>query len=209
MTTTHLTRTQRRLQRELSEIAALTMIDYEEIEKRPAAKRTAVLETMKREIVRGEVVGSYAMLDEAIGSKLCEYFFGSAEFIKLWRTRRFERFNYYVLERLSFLNKVALVRDVYEIPSPIPDRIEQLNNLRNAMAHNFFPENIRAFRELAKKQKRKATITWRGKDILTIDGLKTFIHDVEELRRFFAGQVRRKHRARMSTPASGSEGTTR
>jgi hypothetical protein len=45
--------------------------------------------------------------------------------------------------------------------------------LRNAVAHSFFPMNKRDF-------KRTKKVTYKGKDVFTIEGLKTFDNDTRE-----------------------------
>lgn len=189
-----LTRKQKTLLSDLRAIARLTTIDYEDIRTYPRASRTATLKYMIREIARGEVVGWYTWVDEALGSKLVEYFFGGRDFIRLWKTKRFQRFNYFVLERLYPLQKLALVRDVYEIPKTYLDMIERLNNLRNAMAHSFFPENTKAFKQAADKEGRRSTVTWKGNDVFSAPGLSAFDRNMDELHLFLTKGIKRKRR---------------
>ena len=35
--------------------------------------------------------------------------------MKLWKTRKFERFNYFILEKMSLMEKLAFVKDVYMV----------------------------------------------------------------------------------------------
>jgi hypothetical protein len=76
----------------------------------------------------------------------CDYMFGKSGFIKLWKTKRFERFNYFILEKMSLMEKLAFVKDVYLVPKAIAANIEAINAIRNAVAHAYFPENLRAYR---------------------------------------------------------------
>jgi hypothetical protein len=62
--------------------------------------RTTVLEVMKRELIRGEVVGQYTLIDDILSTELCKYFLPGNDMIKQWKTKKFKRFNYYVIERL-------------------------------------------------------------------------------------------------------------
>ena len=108
--------------------------------------RTVVLQAITREIVRGEVVSQYTLIDEWLGSKICHYVFDSKRFGKLWKTKKFERFNYFALEKMSLMEKLAFVKDVYAVSKAIASDIEGINAIRNALAHAFFPENLRAYR---------------------------------------------------------------
>jgi hypothetical protein len=54
------------------------------------------------------------------------------------------------------------------MPRGIVAYVEKLNDLRNAVAHSFFPENLRGIRR-----------TYRGIDIFTIDGFSKLREDRE------------------------------
>jgi len=99
-----------------------------------------------RELIRGEVVTKYTLIDERLSSAICRYMFEGGKFMKLWKTKRFERFNYFILEKMSLMEKLAFVKDVYNIPKRLAADIEAINAIRNALAHAFFPENLRAHR---------------------------------------------------------------
>src|SRR5260370_8123785 len=68
------------------------------------------------------------------------------KFMRRWRTKKFERFNYYILEKMSLLEKLAFVKDVYQVRKPVSADIESINAICNALAHAFFPENLKAHR---------------------------------------------------------------
>src|SRR4029453_11898946 len=102
------TRKQKRLMDELDKIYARLVLDYWDIEDMEPAARTPVLESTRREIIRGEVIGQYTLIDEHLGSKICHYLFPTQrQFQKLWKTQRF-----------------ALVKDVYAVPKSIASTIE-------------------------------------------------------------------------------------
>jgi hypothetical protein len=82
-----------RLRRELDAIAETIGIDYWNILDREAAARTPVLEVIKRELIRGEIVTEYTLVDDLVATKICEYFFPGRGMISLWKTKRFRRFN--------------------------------------------------------------------------------------------------------------------
>src|ERR1035441_1927368 len=145
----HLTRTQKRLVDDLNKIMSAVGLDYWNILDRDPEydeHRTVVLQAITREIVRGEVVSQYTLIDEQLGSKICRYMFENKAFMKLWKTKKFERFNYFIVEKMSLMEKLAFVKDVYMVPKAIAAEIEPINAIRNARAHAFFPENLRASR---------------------------------------------------------------
>jgi len=61
-----LTQKQQRLGNDLGEIARIVRVDYWNILERERAARTPVLEVMKRELIRGEVVGQYTLIDDLL-----------------------------------------------------------------------------------------------------------------------------------------------
>jgi len=150
------------------------------------ADRTAVtpyLESMRRDIVRGAILSRYVFFDELLSDIACIYFFGRRDFIKLWRTKKFKRFNYYVIEKLSLLHKLDLVGDIKPVPKDVQRYVRTLNDLRNALAHSFYPENLRGNRT-----------RYKDTDVFTLDGFKHFSEDgkgAEEclLRRAFGKRV--------------------
>jgi len=69
-----LTPKQRRLIDELHEISSIVRVDYWNIRDREREARTPVLEVMKRELILGEVVGQYTLIDDLLSTELCRYF---------------------------------------------------------------------------------------------------------------------------------------
>jgi hypothetical protein len=191
-----LTAKQRRLTRELEEISKVVRVDYWNILQRERAARTPVLEVMKRELILGEVVGQYTLIDDLLSTELCRYFLPGKNLIVQWKTRKFRRFNYYVIERLYLTQKLAFLKDVYNVPKPISSKIEEINALRNAMAHAFFPENLRAYQMKGRPAPRKPiTVRYRGHDLFTAGGVKTFVDDCSEVVDFLFLQLKRRRRA--------------
>jgi len=128
---------------------------------------------MKRQLVRGEVVERYTLVDEEMTVVLAHYFFGTnADFIRLWKTKKFKYVNNYVLEVLSLMEKLRFVREIFPLHKSVIADIERLNNLRNGIAHSYFPENLRS-----------AKPTWKGKDIFSVGGLKAFQEDMYAVHR--------------------------
>jgi len=121
------------------------------------------------------VVLQYTLVDEFLSNILCHNFFGrKASFIRLWKTKRFRNFNYFVIEKLSLMEKLAFVKALKKLPKSVTSDVERLNALRNGIAHAFFPENLRSSKP-----------TWKGKDIFTVEGLTAFVEDIAELTEFF------------------------
>lgn len=170
-----LTAKQRRLVHELVDIASLVKVDYTDIRsyKRPA--RTQLLEMMLRKLIISEVVTSYTLTDEHLNLVICHYFFGKkANFIRLWKTKRFKLFNYHILEELPLLAKLRFVKSIWNVPKTIAADIERLNSLRNGLAHAFFPENL-----------RRSKPEWKGKKIFAAEGLRRFLDDMAVLDKYF------------------------
>lgn len=124
------------------------------------------LKYVRNEIIRAAVVTDYTYVDELLGTIIARYFFGQQNWQKLWRTKRFKRFSYYILERLYLLQKLDLVRDLRPIPRDVIQFVERLNSLRNALAHAFFPENLRGHRT-----------TYNRTDIFSIEGFRSYAED--------------------------------
>jgi hypothetical protein len=175
-----LTRKQRQMVRELDQIAALLRLNYHEIHEYERDSRSPRLQLVKDHFIRGEIVLSYTFIDEYLSMFLRDHFFGGrrANYRRLWKTKRFRNFNYFVIEKLSLMEKLAYVRAIRKVPKSVRQNIEQLNSLRNGLAHAFFPENLRS-----SKPKRK------GLDIFSIQGIQRFVEDMADLDDFFVRRV--------------------
>ncbi len=199
----YLTRTQKRLVEDLDKIMSVAGLDYWNILDRDPAydqHRTVVLQAIMREIVRGEVVSQYTLIDEQLGSTICNYMFDNKKFMRLWKTNKFERFNYFILEKMSLMEKLAFVKDVYRVSRTIAADIENINAIRNALAHAFFPENLRAYRTKHGSAFRKLTgPRYKGVDIFTFDGLDRFLDDSHRVVQFLITDIRRKPGKKLST----------
>jgi hypothetical protein len=188
-----LTKKQRELRKELDAIAETIGVDYWNILDREAAARTPVLEVIKRKLIRGEIVGQYTLVDDLVATKICEYFFPGRGMISLWKTKRFRRFNYYILERLYLVQKLAFLKDVYRVPKNIAATIEEINTLRNAMAHAFFPENLRAYQMKGRPAPRKPiSVRYKGEDAFTRVGIQKFDDDCSNVVDFLLRKIKRR-----------------
>lgn len=202
----YLTRTQKRLVADLDKIMSAAALDYWNILDRDPKydqHRTIVLQAIMREIVRGEVVSQYTLIDEFLGNKLCHYMFEHKQFPSLWKTKKFERFNYFILEKMSLMEKLAFVKEVCAVSKGIAADIESINAIRNALAHAFFPENLRAYRSKPGGTFRKfAGPRYKGVDIFTFDGFDRFLADSRRVAEFLIMDIRWKKAKRASTSRS-------
>ena len=170
-----LTPKQRRLIKELDDIYSLLVMDYWNIEKYSKEDRTALLELQKSKAIRGAVVMQYTFIDDMLNCEICKYFFGSNKSpIQLWKTKKFQNFNHYILENLYLLQKLELVKAFARVPKSIVADIEKLNALRNAIAHAFFPENLRRYKPV-----------YKGKDIFTLEGIELYTEDMQRVNDYF------------------------
>jgi hypothetical protein len=198
----YLTRTQKYLVADLDKIMSAARLDYWNILDRddvPPEYRTTVLQVITREIVRGEVVSQYTLIDERLGSKICSYMFDNKKFMSLWKTKKFERFNYYILEKMSLMEKLAFVKDVYKVPRSIAADIESINAIRNGLAHAFFPENLRVHRTKHGSAFHKLSgPRYKGVDIFTFDGFDRFLDDAGRVVQFLITDIRRRKNKKAS-----------
>jgi hypothetical protein len=202
-----LTRAQKRLVGDLNKIMIAAGLDYWNITDRTERYRTTILQVIIREIVRGEIVSRYTRIDEQVGSKICNYMFDGKSFLKLWKTKKFERFNYFVLEKMSLMEKLAFMKDIYNVPRSIASDIEGINAIRNAVAHAFFPENLRAYRtKRGSSFYRLSGPHYKGLDVFTFEGFNRFRTDAEEVTQFLITDIRRRRvrTAKLPTKALSS-----
>jgi hypothetical protein len=191
-----LTQRQRKLMDELETITSIVRVDYWNIRDRKKDVRTPVLEVMKRELIRGEVIGQYTLIDDLLSTGVCLYFLPGRDLIKQWKTKKFRRFNYYVIERLYMTQKLAFLKDVYDVPKEIAGKIEEINALRNALAHAFFPENLRVYQMKGRPGPRKPVIVrYKGQDLFSIEGVIAFVEDCSKVTDFLLRKLKRRPKA--------------
>lgn len=172
-----LSRKQSRLVRELAELSALFSLDFQNIAEYEPSSRTTYLEIARDKMIRGQIVVWYTLVDEYLNVEICHYFFGRRRgFIQLWKTKRFQRFNHFILESLSLLEKLVLVRAIRKVPRRLVADIERLNAVRNGLAHAFFPQNLRRNRP-----------EYKGKSVFSLEGVRQLQTDVSGIRDFFWG----------------------
>ena len=158
---------------ELEEISKIVCVDFWTVEHSEDDDdvKEAVLDIAKDRLIRSEVVYAYVLIDELLSDLIARYFFDPTKSsFELWDTEKFKYFNYHILEGMALMRKLALVKECNDIVKPIEVIITLTNVIRNAVAHSFFPMNKKDF-------KRTGTVTYKGKDIYTLEGLRLFNHD--------------------------------
>jgi len=153
MTADRLTNTQRALLKEVQSLAERFSLDYPNILAFDREGRTHYLRAMKDKFIRSQVIIWYTLIDEFLAMALVHHFFGrKRSTILLWRTKRFQAFNYHFLEELFLLKKLEYVRSFRKIPPPIELTIRAVNTIRNGLAHSFFPENLKKSKPMYRKE---------------------------------------------------------
>ena len=175
MPKSRLTKKQRELVAEVQHLISTLGLDPAQIVSEANAEaRTPYLELAKDQIIRSAVILKYVLMDEFLGAVICWHYFGKKRsFQQLWKTKRFQSFNYFVLERLYLLQKLDLVRNMHDIPKWASSDLGALNELRNGIAHSFFPQN------------RRRKPEWKGQSVFAKAGFDRFLEDMQKLADFF------------------------
>jgi len=170
-----LTKAQKKKVEAIKQITKLGGVDFWNIENEPDNDvRNVLLDICKDRLVRVAIVSHYVLFDELLSDIICQHFFDpSKSSFELWKTKRFRNFNYYVLEELSLLRKLSLVKEIRTIPKSIEETLRLTNLLRNAVAHSFFPMNKRDF-------KRTKKVSYKGKDVFTVEGMTILDTDTDK-----------------------------
>jgi hypothetical protein len=173
-----LTRAERRLLSEIEEIAAAVRMDFWNIEEKyDPGSREDRLRLMKNGFVRGDVILKYTLIDEYLTDIICDYYFHrpkkrKTDYSQLWRTKRFKIFVHFLMDETFLLKKLATVEAIIKIPTNVSKAIKRINDVRNALAHSFFPENRRRYMSDKK-------VLYRGANLFTIKGVELFQEDYE------------------------------
>jgi hypothetical protein len=116
----------------------------------------------------------YTLIDEFLSVIICHFYFRKPKepftFTRLWRTKKFQIFAHYFLDETYLLKKMALVNAIKEIPSPVKSAVTRINDVRNAVAHSFFPENRRQYKAYKK-------VMYRNANIFSNEGITKFAED--------------------------------
>ena len=187
-----LTAKQKRLVRELDDISIEIGLDYWRIEEYPKEMRTGLLDMQKRKAITGQVILVHSFVDELVDAEICEYLFGSGktsveamlEKMRWRRSKKFREFNEYILGSISLSRKLELVETLHGVPKSVVEDVRKLNKLRNVLAHEFYPEDL-------KRYKPRRRPSYKGKDIFTVEGIKVFAEDMVRVQAFFIDRLKR------------------
>jgi hypothetical protein len=171
-----LTRRQKSKVKELEEISKIAHVDFWNVKDSSDDDdvKDIVLDLAKNRLIRADIIFSYVLTDQLLSELIARHFFDPQKTVReLWETPKFKHFSYHVLEGMSLLRKLALVKEFWQIPKPIEDIITRMNVIRNAIAHVFFPMDKKDFIKIG-------TVTYKGKDIFTLEGLKVFDDDTNK-----------------------------
>jgi hypothetical protein len=120
-----LTRTERKLQAEVEDIALLVDLDFWAVEEHYKPDyRAAKLHLMRDKLIRSEVISKYTMIDEFLTDVICDYYFRrpnkSESYQKLWRTKHFQVFVHYLMDETFLLKKLSFVEAIKKVPPTSP-----------------------------------------------------------------------------------------
>jgi hypothetical protein len=139
------------------------------------------LQLVINKAVIAEVVTKYTLLDEILGEIIVQYFFDvepqALHYGDYWKTEKFRLFVHHVLDEMYLLKKMQFVHAMKKLPSDVIDALQKINALRNALAHSFFPENRREFKNIG-------TVLSGGIDIHTPVEVKRFLEDADKAFRY-------------------------
>jgi len=182
-----LTRTERRLQAEVKDIAFLVDVDFWAVEEhyKPEYRR-AKLELMKDKLVRSEVIYWYTLIDEYLTDVICDYYFHrpkkSISYGRLWRTKHFKVFVHYLMDETYLLKKLSMVEAIKKMPPDVSKSIKRINDLRNALAHSLFPQNRRRY--AAEKK-----VTYQGVHLFSRAGVIKLREDCDIIYKYFHKKI--------------------
>jgi len=171
-----LTRTEKNLRSEVEEIAATINMDVWNIQDYEPSERLIYLRLMKDKLIRSEVINKYTLIDEHLSSIICNFYFrrkvadNVVHYQRLWHTKRFRVFVHHMMDEIYLLKKMEIVHALKPLPKGVRSAIHRINEVRNALAHSFFPENLRRYMQDKK-------VTYSGVHLFSVDGLSTFLAD--------------------------------
>lgn len=176
-----LTKLQCQIIADYDELAAPSKIDVTLLP-HDAEDRTLHLRLAFHEWVRAQVIMKYALIDEYLACIIANYYFGKPKephYGKLWRTKKFRIFNHQVLDELYLLKKKDLVHAIKPLPPAITSKIMAINDVRNALAHSFFPQNRRRYHRKTARRRAYGGVAYEGIDIFTRPGYERFYSDAD------------------------------
>jgi|HubBroStandDraft_6_1064221.scaffolds.fasta_scaffold300701_1 hypothetical protein len=171
-----LTKKQRGIIADYEQLAAPSKVDVDRLPADTTARTINLLLTYHWWI-RGAVIMKYTLMDEYLAAIIANYYFGKprdGHYGKLWRRKKFQLFNHHVLDELFLLKKKEIVHQIKPLPKDINSKIQAINDVRNALAHSFFPENRRRYY-------KKGGVLYDGLDLFTTSGIEKFLNDTQDV----------------------------
>jgi len=167
-----LTRTERRLVREIKTLASDLGLDPVEIaEEEDQELRYVGLTNARMHIIRGEVITQFTLVDDLLTHELTIEILGGSK-KKPWRRKkvRFDRAKAVLIEsRMSLRHKLDLYKTYRRVPARIVEIVAGLNSARNSLAHVFYLEG------------RRRRAKYRGQDIISVKTFDRFREDMQYL----------------------------
>jgi hypothetical protein len=149
-------------------------MDHWNIEAYEQEARTPILQIIKNQLVRSDVIIKYTLIDEFLTDIICNFYFrrkkSGQSYRDLWKTKRFKIFVHYLMDETYLVKKLAIVRASKTVPGEVSSAIMRINDARNALAHSFFPENRRQYAADKKVMYKKA-------HLFTKEGVEAFNND--------------------------------
>ena len=165
-----LTKAQKKEIEETQKIVDLLGLDLEakNIESFEKEARLYIIKSIKDHYIRGEVILTYTLIDEYLNVLIANYFFKKEKSkIKNWRkTQKFQIFNNFILEKTYLIHKAQLVSKFVKIPTDIHSNIAEINNLRNGLAHSFFPNARNTNKPF-----------YKGKSVYSLEGFEKYLEE--------------------------------
>ena len=124
-----------------------------------------------RKLVIGEIVRSYTWIDYAMNDVMINYFITRKD--KSYLIKK-DAFINKIADKISFCNKLEVVREIYDIPKSEYKKIQKIKDLRNDLAHNYSPED-----------RNKTKAVYGSKSIFTEPGMSLFVSDFIEIQQYF------------------------
>ena len=87
-------------------------------------------------------------MDELLTDVMCNYYFHRPKnntYGSLWRTKRFRVFVHHITDEMFLGKKLSVVDAIKSVPIDVSKAIRRVNDVRNDIAHTFFPENRRRY----------------------------------------------------------------
>ena len=162
-----LSKKQRELVREIEQITKHLGFDPNDPAHGRGKDLTINLRLSKDQMIRSQVVMVYTFIDELLNRAICRKMFGWAKSeFEFNRTKKYRAFHNSILEKLPLVQKIDFVKATYHLPVATTKNIYALNDLRNAVAHSFFPN------------RRRIEPLWKGQNIFSIEGFSAFRNDM-------------------------------